>query len=164
MEMRDPCGTYSSGTDLTIIEKHLPGYLDFLKKWFAACFKQSQENMHLACEALGIEDVDYIGKIFQPRHLCAHATWNYFLGMPLSPLTSRSANRLNAHSDYGQFTILFQDMMGGLELHDYTEKIYRPVPPIQGAMIVQVGNLLKKQTNGRWISALHRVVAPSCHM
>ncbi|KAH8810917.1 hypothetical protein F5884DRAFT_699449 [Xylogone sp. PMI_703] len=165
MEMRDPCGTYTGGTDLNLIEKHLPGFLDFLKMWFAACFKQSLENMRLVCEILGMEDVDYIGKMFQPRHLCTHTTWNYFLGMPLSPLASGSpVNRLNAHTDYGQFTMLFQDMVGGLELYDYEKNIYCPVAPIKGAMILQVGDLLEKQTNGRWLSALHRVTAPSCYM
>lgn len=84
--------------------------------------------------------------------------------MLLSPLTSRSSNRLNPHTDYGQFTMLFQDMAGGLELHDYEENIYRPVPPIKGAMIVQGGDMLERQTNGRWRSALHRVTAPSRYM
>ncbi|KAI0845501.1 hypothetical protein F5Y00DRAFT_265448, partial [Daldinia vernicosa] len=165
IEIRDPCGKYPpGGPDLNVLEEHLPGYVDFLKKWFAACFKQSLENMRLVCEMLGIEDVDYIGKTFEPRHMCTHSTWNYFLGMPLSPLTSGSANRLNEHTDYGQFTMLFQDMEGGLEIHDYEANIYRPVPPIKGAMIVQVGDLLEKQTNGRWRSALHRVTAPSRYM
>ena len=165
MEIRDPCGTYPpGGPDYRLVEEHLPGFTDFLKKWFAACLKQSLENMRLVCEILGMEDIDYIGKMFEPRYMSTHTTWNYFLGMPLSPLTNGSSSRLNAHTDYGQFTMLFQDMVGGLELHDYEEDIYRPVPPIQGAMIVQVGDLLEKQTNGRWRSALHRVTAPSRYM
>nr|AGN92201.1 LolO [Epichloe aotearoae] len=165
MELQDPCGTYPPGNpDLNLVEQHLPGYLDFLKKWFAACYKQSLQNMRLVCEILGMEDLDYIGKKFEPRHMSTHSTWNYFLGQPVSQLASGSANRLNAHTDYCQFTMLFQDMVGGLELHDYEEDIYRPVPPIKGAMIVQVGDLLEKQTNGRWRSALHRVTAPSRYM
>jgi isopenicillin N synthase-like dioxygenase len=164
LEMRDPCGAYSGGTDLKNVEKHLPGFLDFVKKWFTACFKQSLENMRLVCEILGFEDLDYFGKMFQPRELCTHTSWNYFLSQPLSELTMGSVNRLNTHTDYGQFTMLFQDMVGGLELYDYEDKIYRPVPPIKGSMILQIGDLLEKQTNGRWISALHRVRAPSRDM
>ena len=165
MEMREPCGTYPpGGPNLNLVEEHIPGYIDFLKKWFAACYKQSLENMRLVCEILGIEDLEYFSKMFQPRYMSTHATWNYFLAMPLSLLTSGSSNRLNPHTDYGQFTMLFQDVAGGLELHDHEDNIYRPVPPIKGTMIVQVGDMLEKQTNGRWKSALHRVTAPSRYM
>ncbi|KAL7929708.1 hypothetical protein V8C35DRAFT_284047 [Trichoderma chlorosporum] len=165
MELRDPTGTWPEGApDLALVEEHLPGYIDFVKKWWRVCYQQSLENMQLVCEILGIEDVDHIGKTFEPRYMSTHSTWNYFLGQPAEALTSGSANRLNAHTDYGQFTMLFQDMVGGLELLDSEENIYRPVPPIKGAMIVQVGDLLEKQTNGRWRSALHRVTAPSRYM
>ena len=164
MEIRDPCGAYpDGGLNYTQVEEHIPGFTAFVQKWFAACFKQSLGNMRLVCEILGINDLDHIGKLFEPRHMSTHTTWNYFLGMPLSPL-KKAGNRLNPHTDYGQFTMLFQDMVGGLELHDFEKDIYRPVPPIKGAMIVQVGDLLEKQTNGRWRSALHRVTAPSQYM
>ncbi|KAL8671656.1 MAG: hypothetical protein Q9168_003836 [Polycauliona sp. 1 TL-2023] len=165
IEIRDPSGDYTPGApDLQLVDQHLPGFLDFLHRWFAACTQQSLENMRLVCEILGIEDIDYIGKMFTPRHLSTHTTWNYFLGMPLSPLTSGSSHRLNPHTDYCQFTMLFQDMVGGLELHDYEKDIYRPVPPVKGGVIVQVGDMLEKQTNGRWRSSLHRVTAPSKSM
>lgn len=165
MEYRDPNGIYPEGApDLALVEAHLPGYINFVKKWWDVCFKQSLENMRLVCEILGIEDLDYIGKMFEPRHMSTHSTWNYFLGQPVDTLINGSANRLNAHTDYGQFTMLFQDMVGGLEILDSETNIYRPVPPIKGAMIVQVGDLLERQTNGRWRSALHRVTAPSRYM
>ncbi|KAI0403568.1 hypothetical protein F4802DRAFT_571059 [Xylaria palmicola] len=165
MELRDPKGTWPEGApDLSLVEEHIPGFVDFVGRWWEACFQQSLENMRLVCEILGMEDVDYMGKTFEPRHMSTHSTWNYFLSQPIEPLASRSANRLNAHTDYGQFTMLFQDMVGGLELLDSEANIYRPVPPLKGAMIVQVGDLLEKQTNGRWRSALHRVTAPSRYM
>ncbi|KFY80239.1 hypothetical protein V499_00867 [Pseudogymnoascus sp. VKM F-103] len=80
--------------------------------------------------------------------------------MPTSPLMNREARRLNAHTDFGQLTILFQDMVGGLEIHDDEAGIYRPVLPKAGTVIVHIGDMLEKQSNGRWKSALHHVTGP----
>ncbi|KAI9371607.1 hypothetical protein BJX61DRAFT_534632 [Aspergillus egyptiacus] len=79
---------------------------------------------------------------------------------PVSPLKSGESNRLNTHTDFTQLTLLFQDMVGGLEVHDYEAGIFRPVLPKPGTMIVHVGDLLEKQSNGKWKSALHHVSAP----
>ncbi|KAJ5497803.1 Oxoglutarate/iron-dependent dioxygenase [Penicillium expansum] len=144
------------------LDQMLPGFPAFIERWWDACFKQQTELMRCLCEILGIADIDFIVKQQQtPRHGSTHLTWNYFLGMPLSPLSSGSANRLNPHTDYGQLTLLFQDMQGGLEILDPVAGIYRPVPPLKGAMIIQVGDILEKQSNGRWRSPLHRVTAPN---
>lgn len=38
--------------------------------------------------------------------------------------------------------------------------IYRPVLPKPGTVIVHVGDMIERQSNGRWKSALHHVTAP----
>ena len=78
--------------------------------------------------------------------------------MPVAPLKNRDLRRLNAHTDFGQLTLLFQDMVGGLEVHD--GQVFRPVVPKPGTVIINVGDMLERQTNGRWKSALHQVAAP----
>ena len=78
---------------------------------------------------------------------------------------AKNSSRCNAHTDSGQITLLFQDDVGGLEVCDRRspcgESLFVPVPPSQRAVIVQVGDMLEKQSNGRWRSALHRVAAPT---
>lgn len=61
--------------------------------------------------------------------------------------------RLGAHTDYDQLTLLFQDTVGGLEVHDEEIDTFRPVHQTPGTVVVNMGNLLEKQTNGRWKSA-----------
>lgn len=84
--------------------------------------------------------------------------------IPQSDIRAGRARRCNAHTDSGQLTLLFQDSVGGLEVCDRSNRDgqppFVPVPPIPGTVIVQLGDMLEKQSNGRWRSALHRVTAP----
>lgn len=88
----------------------------------------------------------------------------HYHAIPQSDIHAGRARRCNAHTDSGQLTLLFQDGVGGLEVCDRSNQNrqapFVPVPPIPGTVIVQLGDMLEKQSNGRWRSALHRVTAP----
>jgi isopenicillin N synthase-like dioxygenase len=94
-----------------------------------------------------------------------------FIGHPISAL--RALNyphperpplpgqlRAGAHSDYGSLTILLpQAASGGLEILT-PEGEWRAVPPVPGAFVINIGDLMARWTNDRWVSTLHRVVNP----
>ncbi|CAN6877286.1 unnamed protein product [Brassica oleracea] len=64
---------------------------------------------------------------------------------------------LTKHSDNSFLTVLLQDQIGGLQvLHD---QYWVDVPPVPGALVVNVGDLLQLITNGKFISVEHRVLA-----
>ncbi|KAJ5780432.1 oxidoreductase 2OG-Fe(II) oxygenase family [Penicillium paradoxum] len=140
-------------------EEIFPGFQSFHQKWWDVCIDQELQILRFLCEILGIPDLDYLGKQQTPEINCSQFGWNHYLSTPLLSLQTGS-NRLNTHTDFGQLTLLFQDMVGGLESHDHDAGIFRPVLPKPGTMIVQVGDMLEKQSNGRWRSALHHVTAP----
>ncbi|KAI3741714.1 hypothetical protein L1987_59388 [Smallanthus sonchifolius] len=60
------------------------------------------------------------------------------------------------HTDFGMITILNQTHQG-LEIMDHDKK-WHPVPFIQGALIVQLGDQLEVISNGRYKSVPHRAV------
>ena len=62
-----------------------------------------------------------------------------------------------AHRDFGFFTILLQDGVGGLEVSNRSEQ-WVVAPPIDDMFVVNVAEMLKRVTNGRFSSALHRVI------
>ena len=78
-----------------------------------------------------------------------------------SSLQSGKYTRAGAHTDFGSLTLLFQDDRGGLQV----EKPGKPgffidVQPIEGAIVVNSGDLLARWSNDLIRSTLHRVVEP----
>jgi isopenicillin N synthase-like dioxygenase len=68
--------------------------------------------------------------------------------------------RAGAHSDYGSLTILRADSAaGGLEIFN-PQKHWQPVPAVPNGFVVNIGDLMARWTNDRWVSTLHRVVNP----
>jgi len=68
--------------------------------------------------------------------------------------------RAGAHSDYGSLTILkTEDRPGGLQIQDKAGA-WSDVPHMPGCFIVNIGDMMARWTNDRWVSTLHRVVNP----
>ena len=61
------------------------------------------------------------------------------------------------HTDFGVLTVLCQDDVGGLQVEDVNGN-WIEAPPIEGTLVVNVGDLLARWTNGLCKSTPHRVV------
>jgi isopenicillin N synthase-like dioxygenase len=79
---------------------------------------------------------------------------------PAQPSAPRAAQtRLGAHTDYIAMTLLLtEDKPGGLQVRN--GRNWADVRPEPGRLIVNVGDLLERWTNGRWRAVLHRVANP----
>ncbi|KKK17647.1 hypothetical protein ARAM_002924 [Aspergillus rambellii] len=155
LEIGNPHEGPSSGTNRWLPEDIFPGFRKFYEVWWNACTEVEKSLRQALCAILDIE----------PDSLCRKQTLNFghvsFLHYPamvLQPQSGGEARRLNAHTDYGVLTLVFQDAVGGLEVHD--GHVFRPVIPKPGTIVVNLGDMLERQSNGRWKSALHQVVAP----
>jgi len=61
------------------------------------------------------------------------------------------------HTDYGSFTILHQDSIGGLQAQNAAGQ-WIDVPPVSGSLVINVGDMLMRWTNDTYVSTLHRVM------
>jgi isopenicillin N synthase-like dioxygenase len=83
---------------------------------------------------------------------------NYYPALRESPRPGQL--RASAHTDYGGFTILSgEDVPGGLQVRTRGGQwIDARTEPTR--FVVNIGDLLMRWTNDRWLSNLHRVVIP----
>lgn len=66
--------------------------------------------------------------------------------------------RRGAHTDYGAFTMVAAEQIPGLQI--YVDDAWTDVPAVPDSFIVNLGDLMARWTNDRWVSTLHRVVIP----
>ncbi|GAA2015447.1 isopenicillin N synthase family oxygenase [Nakamurella flavida] len=66
---------------------------------------------------------------------------------------------MGEHTDYGIVTVLWADRVAGLQVLD-TDGDWHDVSPIEGGLLVNLGDLTARWTNERWMSTLHRVKPP----
>jgi len=75
------------------------------------------------------------------------------------PGDGRTGNRCKEHSDYGTLTLLLTDGVGGLEA--YVNGVWKPVPYVEGSIVLNVGSLLSEWTRQELKATLHRVAGPA---
>lgn len=69
--------------------------------------------------------------------------------------------RASAHTDYGTITILRTDGPGLQVSKDLDPPVWHDVPHIENGFIINLGDLMRRWTNDRWLSTLHRVIVPA---
>lgn len=66
---------------------------------------------------------------------------------------------MGEHTDFGIVTILWADQVRGLQVLD-TDGGWHDVSPADGALLINLGDLMARWTNEQWMSTLHRVKPP----
>lgn len=115
----------------------------------------SARILALFAAALGLPRNYFADK--NDRHL-SHLVINHYPAQEAPPKPNQI--RAGAHTDFGDFTILYPDAkIGGLQVRD-RDGVWRDVAAPPAAFIVNLGDLMAQWTNGHWVSSLHRVVNP----
>ena len=121
---------------------------------------------------IGLKDEDYF--------IATHPGHNnqlrllHYPPVPAANVESQTSTRMGAHSDWGSMTMVFQDDCGGLQVHGLLdqgsplwadslqiENPNRPgefidVPPMKDAVVMNVGDLMMRWSNGRSRSTARR--------
>lgn len=68
------------------------------------------------------------------------------------------AQGVGPHADWGFLTLLLQDSTGGLQARPPRSERWLEVPPLAGALVVNVGEMLEVATHGYLVATVHRVL------
>ncbi|MFW6774219.1 isopenicillin N synthase family dioxygenase [Nocardioides sp. CPCC 205120] len=66
---------------------------------------------------------------------------------------------MGAHTDYGIVTVLWADQVAGLQVLG-ADGSWNDVMPADGALLINLGDLMARWTNDHWMSTVHRVKPP----
>jgi isopenicillin N synthase-like dioxygenase len=123
-----------------------------------------------AIEALYFSKLDCGRHVLRAMAMALDADENFFVGQCEKPTTNMrlvhyppqdptpdAGIGASAHADRGIVTLLLNDANGGLHVQTSSGD-WIDAPPDAEAIIVNVGDLMTRWTNGRFRSAIHRVV------
>jgi len=78
---------------------------------------------------------------------------------PQSEKKSKTQLGCGVHTDYGFLTILAQDSIGGLQVQNVEGK-WIDATPIEGTLVVNLGDMMARATNDIFKATPHRVINP----
>ncbi|KAL7125618.1 hypothetical protein ABFS83_14G129100 [Erythranthe nasuta] len=78
---------------------------------------------------------------------------HYYPACPQPELTLGASK----HTDDGFLTVLLQDQIGGLQV--FLDNMWIDIPPVHGALVINIGDLLQLISNDKFKSVEHRVLA-----
>jgi isopenicillin N synthase-like dioxygenase len=123
--------------------------------YYRAVERLGADIMRMFALALQLPEDFFADKI--NRHISALRIINY-PEQPQAPLPGQL--RAGAHSDYGTLTILLgENQPGSLQVKPRTGEWMDVVIPPE-SFVINIGDLMMRWTNDRWVSTLHRVANP----
>jgi len=136
----------------------IPRFSEFCLDYYWTARKTQINILHSIALGMGLDE-----EYFDPFHTDAQNQLRllHYPSVEEDLLKSGKKERIAAHSDFGTLTMLVQDQCGGLEVEDpHSPGVFVPAPPVEGALIVNIGDFLMRWSNDTLKSTLHRVRAP----
>ena len=139
----------------------LPGFRETLLAHYDACERVGLALLRALCVSLGAAP-DALAHAF-----VGHSSFVRLNRYPPCPdpapanaplFPERGAFGVHHHTDAGALTLLVQDAVGGLQVRHGGRFVV--IQPVEGALAVNLGDMLQVWSNDRYVSPLHRVLAP----
>ncbi|MEM8621322.1 MAG: 2-oxoglutarate and iron-dependent oxygenase domain-containing protein [Actinomycetota bacterium] len=130
----------------------LPGFRTPIEEYHDAAMALCGRLLQAIALSLDLAE-DY----FQPFHrhpVCMLRVHHY----PPRPATAGASEfGVGPHTDWGALTVLAQDDAGSLEVRTKDGE-WIEVPPVADSFVINIGDLLQRWTNDRYVSTMHRVL------
>lgn len=132
--------------------RDLPGFNEAVDGYFECMTALSRRLYRAFALALDLPQEHFLGMLDKPLDILR------LLHYPPQPaVEDEDQIGTGAHSDFDCFTVLWQDEVGGLQALNANGE-WIDARPIEGTFLINVGDMLERWTNGRFVSTVHRVV------
>ena len=127
--------------------------------YFEACTELSLNLLEAFCRGLDLP-AKFMHKDFDGNHT-GFVRLNYYpVEDPMAELgggQSVADLGVHHHTDAGALTVLLQDEVSGLQV--YRDGFWYDIPPVDGAMVINTGDMMQVWSNDIYRAAIHRVLA-----
>jgi isopenicillin N synthase-like dioxygenase len=130
----------------------LPGFREFMQAQIDKRVVLSQQLARAFALSLDLPEA-----WFDPMHHFLGCTYVFNYYPPFRGARPPTQWSISPHSDYGSFTLLSQDALGGLQVRN-AAGIWIDVPPVPGTFVVNIGDLFAIWTNDLYLPSLHRAL------
>ncbi|GMH32693.1 hypothetical protein BSKO_00527 [Bryopsis sp. KO-2023] len=132
-------------------ESVLPGFRKATEEYQAAMTDLGNRLLGFFDLALGLPKGFFLKKFERPMAFLRLLKYSSEVSDPTKGIFAAGA-----HSDYGMLTILANDDVPGLQIN--IKGTWTDVQPIPGTFIINIGDMLERWTNGKFMSTVHRVL------
>lgn len=132
---------------------NLPEFRPAVQNYQREAKRLADEVLGAISLGLGLEPDFFLRRCAEPH--AQTRMLHYFQ----APDTEEDTFSVGRHCDYEVVTILAHENIGGLQVLDPNEQ-WIDVPPIEGAFVLNAGDMMTRWTNGLLPATPHRVVSP----
>ena len=148
-------GNFGAGRSRWPEERVLPGFRDFFTAHIEKRASLTRALARVFALSLDLRE-DYFDAAF--KHLGCVLMFNYYPQIARQAgLEEPSRWSFSPHTDYGAFTLLLQDRLGGLQVRNAAGD-WIDVTPLPGSFVINIGDMFAMWTNDLYKSSLHRVM------
>ena len=144
-------------------EVELPGFQAATLQFEAQCWAVGMRILSCFAERLELAH-DFFAQAHQPGSPHYQSTLRMLRYFAQRPDQEAGAWRAGAHTDFDCLTLLFQRPgQGGLEVlpgKEAAEGAWTPVPPVEGVITCNIGDMLMRWSDDQLLSNFHRVRNP----
>ncbi|KFH66410.1 hypothetical protein MVEG_06935 [Podila verticillata NRRL 6337] len=139
-------------------EEVLPEWRPFMTEFYWMCFEAAKTVLKALALGIGLEEDALVS--LHSGHYNQLRLLNY-PPIPAQALEEGTSERMPAHTDWSTMTMLWQDDCGGLQVEDSNHAgKFIDVEPVEGALVMNIGDLMMRWSNDVLRSTSHRVTLP----
>jgi isopenicillin N synthase-like dioxygenase len=128
----------------------LPGFREAVADYYADVLGLARRMIRLFAQVLLLPEDFFDALVSTPGAM------GRLIHYPPQPASQPDALGIGAHTDIECFTILCQGAVPALQILN-VEGEWIEAPPVPGTFVVNIGDMLARWTNDRFVSTVHRV-------
>jgi len=136
----------------------VPNFESRAMEFYSVCEKLAERILLAIATGLGVKMEDLF-MIRQGDEYKSYTNLRMLYYPPLPEDVQAGSVRLGEHTDYGAFTILFQDDIGGLEVKTSSGD-WVNATPVPGTVLINIADMMQRWTSDKLKSTPHRVTIP----